>query len=66
MADACVATVSGRANQLLPFIGSPRVEEVARGRIEEFEGRDAGGSATAYVCRGFVCEAPTTDADRLR
>ncbi|SKB03730.1 TadE/TadG family type IV pilus assembly protein [Aeromicrobium choanae] len=35
--DFMRATVSGRANQLLPFIGSPRVEEVARGRIEEFE-----------------------------
>jgi uncharacterized protein YyaL (SSP411 family) len=27
------------------------------------EGRPPGA---AYVCRGFVCEAPTTDADRLR
>ena len=27
------------------------------------EGREAGA---AYVCRGFVCELPTTDADRLR
>ena len=27
------------------------------------EGRPAGA---AYVCRGFTCEAPTTDADRLR
>ncbi|MER5374154.1 thioredoxin domain-containing protein [Streptomyces sp. NPDC002553] len=24
------------------------------------------GAATAYVCRGFVCELPTTDADALR
>ncbi|MFJ8945641.1 thioredoxin domain-containing protein [Streptomyces sp. NPDC102395] len=24
------------------------------------------GVATAYVCRGFVCELPTTDADALR
>jgi uncharacterized protein YyaL (SSP411 family) len=23
------------------------------------------GKATAYVCRGFVCEAPTTDAEEL-
>jgi uncharacterized protein len=23
------------------------------------------GKATAYMCRGFVCEAPTTDADEL-
>ena len=35
--DTMRATVSGRANQLLPFIGSPRVEEVAQGRIEEFQ-----------------------------
>jgi uncharacterized protein YyaL (SSP411 family) len=27
------------------------------------EGRPAGA---AYVCRGFVCEAPTTDEARLR
>jgi uncharacterized protein YyaL (SSP411 family) len=24
------------------------------------------GTPTAYVCRGFVCDAPTTDVDRLR
>ncbi|MFJ9740319.1 thioredoxin domain-containing protein [Streptomyces sp. NPDC101166] len=24
------------------------------------------GAATAYVCRGFVCDLPTTDADALR
>ncbi|WP_030378880.1 MULTISPECIES: thioredoxin domain-containing protein [unclassified Streptomyces] len=24
------------------------------------------GAPTAYVCRGFVCDAPTTDVDRLR
>jgi uncharacterized protein YyaL (SSP411 family) len=24
------------------------------------------GSAAAYVCRGFVCERPVTDADALR
>ncbi|MEU6464359.1 thioredoxin domain-containing protein [Streptomyces sp. NPDC046976] len=24
------------------------------------------GRATAYVCRGFTCDAPTTDPDRLR
>ncbi|MET1133900.1 MAG: TadE/TadG family type IV pilus assembly protein [Aeromicrobium sp.] len=35
--DSMRATVSGRANQLLPFVGSPRVEEVAQGRIEEFQ-----------------------------
>jgi uncharacterized protein YyaL (SSP411 family) len=27
------------------------------------EGRPAGA---AYVCRGFVCDAPTTDEARLR
>jgi Flp pilus assembly protein TadG len=35
--DSMRATVSGRANQLLPFLDSPRVSEVAQGRIEEFE-----------------------------
>lgn len=25
-----------------------------------------GGEPTAYVCRNFTCDAPTTDADRLR
>lgn len=35
--DSMRAVVSGRANQLLPFIASPRIEEVAQGRIEEFE-----------------------------
>jgi uncharacterized protein YyaL (SSP411 family) len=25
-----------------------------------------GGRATAYVCRGFVCDAPTTDVEELR
>jgi uncharacterized protein YyaL (SSP411 family) len=25
-----------------------------------------GGRATAYVCRGFVCDAPTTDVETLR
>jgi uncharacterized protein len=24
------------------------------------------GAAAAYVCRGFVCEQPTTDPDALR
>ncbi|MDX1450067.1 MAG: hypothetical protein R3246_13495, partial [Acidimicrobiia bacterium] len=24
------------------------------------------GRATAYVCRGFVCDAPTTDPDELQ
>jgi hypothetical protein len=25
-----------------------------------------GGHATAYVCRGFVCDAPVSDPDALR
>ncbi|MFE1751381.1 thioredoxin domain-containing protein [Streptomyces anandii] len=37
---------------------------------EEFpllEGRPlVGGAPTAYVCRNFTCDAPTTDPDRLR
>lgn len=35
--DSMRATVSGRASQLLPFLDSPRVEEVSQGRIEQFE-----------------------------
>jgi uncharacterized protein len=32
-----------------------------------FEGKTArGGVATAYVCRGYACEEPTTDAERIR
>ena len=40
---------------------SPGAVVVAAGPL--IEGRPPGA---AYVCRGFVCEAPTTDADRLR
>lgn len=35
--DSMRATVSGRGKQLLPFVPSPRVEEVSQGRIEQFE-----------------------------
>ncbi|MDQ2689320.1 MAG: pilus assembly protein [Chloroflexota bacterium] len=35
--DSMRATVSGRANQLLPFLASPKVTEVVQGRIEEFQ-----------------------------
>jgi len=35
--DSMRAEVSGRANQLLPFVGSPKVSEVVQGRIEEFQ-----------------------------
>ncbi|GAA3546393.1 hypothetical protein AFL01nite_28040 [Aeromicrobium flavum] len=35
--DSMRATVSGRAHQLLPFLESPRVREIAQGRVEEFE-----------------------------
>lgn len=35
--DSMRATVSGRASQLLPFVDSPRVQEVSQGRIEQFE-----------------------------
>ena len=40
---------------------SPGAVVVTAGPLAE--GRPAGA---AYVCRGFVCEAPTTDAGRLR
>ncbi|MBC7274375.1 MAG: hypothetical protein H5T76_37690, partial [Streptomyces sp.] len=26
----------------------------------------SGGEPTAYVCRNFTCDAPTTDPERLR
>jgi uncharacterized protein YyaL (SSP411 family) len=29
------------------------------------EGRLAGSAPTAYVCRGFVCDLPTSDRDVL-
>jgi hypothetical protein len=33
---------------------------------ENFEGREpVGGGAAAYLCRGFVCERPLTDAEGL-
>lgn len=35
--DDMRATVSGRANQLLPFLDSPKVTEVVQGRIEQFQ-----------------------------
>jgi uncharacterized protein len=38
----------------------------ARARaVTLLEDRDAGGSATAYVCRGFTCELPARDPDSL-
>ncbi len=40
---------------------SPGAVVVTSGPLAE--GRPSGA---AYVCRGFVCEAPTTDPDRLR
>ncbi|MCD9154994.1 TadE/TadG family type IV pilus assembly protein [Aeromicrobium duanguangcaii] len=35
--DNMRATVSGKANQLLPFFDPPRVTEVVQGRIEQFQ-----------------------------
>ncbi len=43
------------------FATSPGAVVVAAGPL--VEGRPAG---SAYVCRGFTCDAPTADADRLR
>ena len=40
---------------------SPGAVVVTAGPLAE--GRESGA---AYVCRGFVCELPTTDAGRLR
>jgi hypothetical protein len=37
--------------------------EAVRG-LPLFDGRGTtGGRATAYVCRGYACELPTTDPD---
>ena len=57
------AELSGRYLPTLALVGgSPTASEVAgllseRGVI--------GGAATAYVCRNFVCDAPTTNATEL-
>jgi len=41
---------------------SPGAVVVGDGSSPLLEGRSV---AAAYVCRGFVCEAPTTDAETL-
>ena len=47
-------TVAGKAPGMA-VVGVPVLED-----------RDsAGGKATAYVCRGYACRAPTTDAGEL-
>ena len=46
-------------------------EEDGRQEIEDLapylkENRTVGGNATAYVCQGYACREPVTDADKLR
>jgi uncharacterized protein YyaL (SSP411 family) len=31
-----------------------------------YEGKDQRGAATAYACRGYACDEPTTDPERLQ
>ena len=49
--------------QLARLTTSPGAVVVSDGESPLLAGRPAGA---AYVCRGFVCDAPTTDADELR
>ena len=50
---------------MVPLSPGPRQERIARllPWVASMSPRD--GRAAAYVCRDFVCEAPTTDADDL-
>ena len=51
-----------RPNQVLAVAADPEVSA-----IPLLHGRAVvGGAATAYVCRGFACRMPVTDADGLR
>jgi uncharacterized protein YyaL (SSP411 family) len=40
-------------------------DDVEASGVPLLSGRDAGESALAYVCRGFVCDAPTDDPETL-
>jgi uncharacterized protein YyaL (SSP411 family) len=66
--DAEGATELARAVALAtaPGLVVARGDGVDAGGVPLLEGRGTtGGRATAYVCRGFVCDLPTTDAARL-
>lgn len=44
---------------------APRDPSAGMGGFPLFEGKEArAGVATAYVCRGYACEEPTTDPER--
>jgi uncharacterized protein YyaL (SSP411 family) len=49
-----------RAAVLWAESGSPLVE-----RVPELQAMTSVGEPTAYVCRGFVCDRPTTDPEQL-
>jgi uncharacterized protein YyaL (SSP411 family) len=38
----------------------------AKSEVPLLDGREPGGRATAYVCRGFVCDLPTESVTGLR
>ncbi|MCG3159825.1 MAG: hypothetical protein JMDDDDMK_00845 [Acidobacteria bacterium] len=51
-------------NKVVAF--APEADSRASRTIKLLEGRDRiDGKATAYVCRDFYCESPTTDAGKL-
>ncbi len=61
--DALARAVAGRYVPSLVLAGGR--SDGAHG-LALLEGREAaGGTATAYVCRQYACDAPTTDAERL-
>jgi uncharacterized protein len=70
---AVVGPADGRTALLGPVRAAFRPDLVLAGgdgadpEIGVLAGREAlGGQATAYVCEGFVCRAPTTDPAELR
>ncbi|AKU16462.1 thioredoxin domain-containing protein [Luteipulveratus mongoliensis] len=53
-----------RASWLSPSPGLVRASGESAGGVPLMAGREAReGRPTAYVCRGFVCDAPTTDVE---
>ena len=53
------------ANRYVPALVLAGGNPAEAGAVALLKGRDPGGSATAYVCRGFTCELPTRDPEEL-